>query len=134
MGLFDFIKKAVKGYEFKINRDILVKNVEEEIASSIEEDLCFVSEFYLRKNVEDKEELHLTIINYDAPCDSPGEGEENLSGIIIWVNHGGYYNINEDAKYYSIQSVVESELLYFPEEFIMRNDLGMPASLKQYQI
>lgn len=134
MGFFDFFKKAVRGYEFKINRDILIKSVENDIEEADEINETFVSEFYLRKAVEDKEELHLTVINYDAPCDSPGKGEEDLSGLIIWVNNGGPYNPNEDEKFYSIQSFIDSKLMYFPEEFILRNDLGMSTMLEPYQI
>lgn len=133
MGLLKKLKKMRRGTEYRINREILIKYVNENIALSSDKNLSFVDEFYLRTD-DGKEEIHITIINYDVPCDDELVSENLLHGIVIFANAGGFYNPEQDEKYYGMQDLVNVKLAEFPEIFILRNDLGEPVSLERYKV
>lgn len=133
MGLLKKLKEIWKGAEYRINREILIRYVNENIAFSNDNSLSCVDEFYLRAD-DEHEEIHITILNYDVPCDDEWESEKFLHGIVIFVNAGGTYNPEQDEKYYTVQDLVNIRLVEFPEMFIMRNDLGEPVSLERYKI
>lgn len=133
MGIFRIIRKLFSGTEYYIDRDILVNYVNETIAFSQREELSFCDEFFL---LPDKfsEEIHVIIINYDAPCRNPLESEKDFSGIVIFVNNGSQYNPEKDRKFYTVQEFVSAELFSYPQKFIMRNELVQPAELEEYKI
>lgn len=133
MGIFKFISRIFSGTEYYIDRDILVKYVNEIITFSQREQLSFCDEFFL---LPDKlsEEIHVIIINYDAPCRNPLESEKDFSGIVIFVNNGSQYNPVKDRKFYTVQEFVSAELSSYPQNFIMRNELTEPAELEEYKI
>lgn len=133
MGLLNLIKKFFRGTEYCIDRDILINYVNETINFAIEENLSFCDEFYLFPD-KNSDVLHVTIINYDAPCKNPLESENNLSGIVIFINNGSQYNPEKDEKFYKIQELVSMKLSSYPEKFIMTNEWIEPASLEKYKI
>lgn len=133
MGFFKSIKNFFRGTRYRINREVLIQYVNETIQFSIENNLPFCDEFYLSKS-EEASELHLIILNYDAPCDSQPEIEKSLSGIIIFDVKGKRYNPEIDEKFYSIEDYIDYKLADYGEWFIMRNDLGEPTSIASYKI
>ncbi len=133
MGLFKGLKRFFSGTQYRINKDVLIQYVNEEIALCKQDNLCFCDEFYLSSDGTD-EKLHLVIINFDAPCESPLESEEGLTGIIIFLCKEKQYNPEVDEKYYSIEDFVSCALTNYPEWFIMTCDLGEPTSLEKYKI
>ncbi|MCM1132948.1 MAG: hypothetical protein NC340_05710 [Ruminococcus flavefaciens] len=132
MGFLGLIKKFFRSAEYCIDRDILVNYVNESIAFAKEENLSFVDEFFLFPDIN-SDGLHVIIINYDAPCENPLESEENLSGILIFVNHNSQYNPEKDEKFYTVQELVSAKLSSYPEKFIMSNEHS-PSGLEEYLI
>ena len=133
MGLFKGLKGLFSGTQYRINKTVLVQYANEVITFSKQENLSFCDEFFLSPNGTD-EKLHLVIINYDAPCETPLESEEGLTGIIIFVCKGKRHNPEIDEKYYKIEDLVSYKLTDYPEWFIMVNDLGQPTSLENYKL
>lgn len=134
MGLFSKLKSKFSVPNYKINKEILVNYINEQIDFSKNENLPFADEFFITKNVDDKDRIHLTIINYDVPCTDSMDSEKNLKGIIIWVNSGDMYNPESDEKYYSAEDLVNIKIADYPEEFILINENGAPVSLEKYKL
>ena len=133
MGLFSKLKAMMKGTSYKINRDILTDYVEHAMKLSVECDLGFVAEFYLSP-FEGEEEEHIVITNNDATCKNPLDSEKDFTGFTIYVNRTSSYNPEKDEIYRSIEALIQQKLAYYPEWFILRNDLGAPVELKPYKI
>ena len=133
MGFLKAMKSFFSGTKYRINREILIQCVKESIQISIENKLSFCDEFYLSKG-EDAGEIHLVILNYDAPCNDQLESEKMLKGIIIFDVKGKIYNPETDEKFYSIEDFIDFKLADYGEWFMMRNDLGEPTILAGYKI
>ncbi|SDX28810.1 hypothetical protein SAMN04488579_10137 [Eubacterium barkeri] len=133
MNLFNGLKRLFSGTQYRINRDILLQYMNEDISFSKQENLCFCDEFFLSPNEAD-EKLHIVIINYDAPCKTPLESEEGLTGVIIFVCKGKKYNPEIDQKYYTIEDFITYKLANYPEWFTMVNELVQPTSLANYKL
>lgn len=133
MGLLKKIKELFSAAQYRINKTVLIQYANEEIEFCKQDNLCFCDEFFLSPNGTD-EKIHIVIINYDAPCETPLESEEGLTGIILFVCKGKQYNPEIDEKYYTIEDLVSCKLTNYPEWFIMINDLGQPTSLEDYKL
>lgn len=133
MGLLKLIKKFFRGTEYCIDRDILIRYVNETIEFAVKENLSFCDELFLFPDKK-SDGFHIMIINYDAPCKRPLDSEKNLHGIIIFVNDGSQYNPEKDEKFYTIQELVSMKLSSYPEKFIMTNEWLELASLEKYKI
>lgn len=134
MGLFKSLRSFFSGYRYKINREILKEYIEEVIAFAQKENLPFCDEFYLVSDEAESDKLHISIINYDAPCDDCYEVEKSMRGIIIFVNEKKCYDPEQDEKYYTAEDLISFKLINYPESFILINDQIAPASLEQYKI
>ena len=131
---FKFLKNFFKGYTFEIDRDILKKYVESEIEFSKNNQIDSVSEFVLMKDKDSKEEIYVTIIDYDIPNDMKTEIEKNFSGIVIWVNDKGGFDPTEDEHYCTIEEFIDAKLNDFGERFVLKNELGAPKLLEPYAL
>lgn len=134
MGLFKALQSFFSGYQYRINREILKDYLDEVIAFAKEENLPLCDEFYLIADETEKVKLHLSIINYDAPCDSCLEVEKMMKGIIIFVNEKKHYDPGQDEKYYTPEDMINFKLIDFPQSFILRNEYAAPVSLEEYKI
>lgn len=134
MGIFKKIKSFFMGTQYRINREILIDYINSKIKFAQDEQLSFCDEFYIQKDAA-SDELHIVIINNDAPCDSPLKSEKDLTGIYIYLTQPKKsYNPETDKHYFTAEEFVSSELSDYPEWFILRNDLGQPLELEKYKI
>lgn len=134
MGFFKKIKKTLfSSSMYEINKNILTKYINNSIQYAQEENSSFCDEFFIAIN-ENEQRKHITIINYDAPCDCPLEEEKGLKGIILFVNDGGFYKPQSDKKYYNVEDFINFELNNYPEKFILIHEQVSPTELKQYKI
>lgn len=133
MGLIEKFKKFFQRTKYRINRKILIDYVNETISFCKQENLIFVDEFDIKPD-EDGEGMHLVILNYDAPCDTPYEEEKDMTGIVIFLcENQKHYQPATDEKFYSIEDFVRLKMIDDPEWFILINDLGEPKSLEPYK-
>ncbi len=133
MGFLDKLKSKFKSeFTYKINRDILDAYINQTIQEV--PDMPMIDEFFVKRDMEDKNAIHVFIANYDIPCNGQHDCERDLSGIIIWVNNEKSYNPETDEKFRLARDFIDMKLQDFPEEFILVNELCGPASLKQYEI
>ena len=133
MGFFDKLKAKFKSeFTYKINRDIL----DSYINKTIQEvpDMPMIDEFFIKRDMEDMNAIHVFIANYDVPCDGQLDCEKDLSGIIIWVNNKKSVDPETDEKFRLTRDFIDMKLVDFPEEFILVNELVGPKMLEQYEI
>lgn len=134
MGLFKSLRSFFSGYQYRINREILRDYLDEVIAFAKEENLSLCDEFYLAADETENVKLHLSIINYDVPCDSCFEAEESMRGIIIFVNEKKQYDPEHDEKYYTPEDMINIKLIDYPQSFILHHEYAAPVSLEKYKI
>lgn len=133
MGLLKGLKSFFLNTEYRINRDVLVEYVRDEIEFCKKENLDFCDEFFLFPN-EASEKLHIVIINFDVPCEYSLQAEEGLKGIIIFECMGKHYNPEIDKKYYTIEDFISCRMADYPQWFIMTNAYVAPVALEKYKI
>ena len=134
MGFLKKMKAFFSGAGYRINRQILKDYIEETIEFARKEELSFCDEFYLMTSEQETEKLHICIINYDVKESDCLDSEKNLTGIVIFVNEKKAYDPEHDEKYFSSEDFINFRLINYPEEFVLLNDLGAPASLEPYKI
>lgn len=127
-----FFKKLFKKTYYKISREVLIDYIEECIEFSYDNKLTVCDEFFLMKSVDDKDKLHILILNYDIPCKDQAESEKDLKGIVIFIVSKGFCNPETYKKYYSVKDFVDFELADFGEDIILNQD-DEPVSLEEYK-
>lgn len=130
-----FFKKLFKSdFKYKVTREMLVQYINEDIKISYENNLAFISEFFIKKDIGASDKLHVEVLNYDFPGENLSEIEENFAGVQIFVNNEKVYNPETDKRYSTAESFVEAELADYPEEVILEIVGVDSVLLKAYEI
>lgn len=132
MGFFKNLFKSE--FKYKINREVLINYINEQMKFSYDNSLSYVDELFIMKDVESSDKLHVEILNYDIPCKDQLEAEKDFSGIQIFVNHEKVYNPETDKRYNTVESFVDFELADYPEEVIMQIVGSDCPKLKEFEI
>lgn len=113
---------------------MLAQYINEDIKISYENNLAFISEFFIKKDIGASDKLHVEVLNYDIPNKNLSEIEENFAGVQIFVNNEKVYNPETDKRYSTAESFVEAELADYPEEVILEIVGVDSVLLKAYEI
>ena len=134
MGLFKSLFSHFSAWKYKIDRKILKEYINESIEFGQKEKLPLCDQFYLAKDEKENVNLHIAVINFDAPCDNCLDVEKSMEGTIIFVNKEKKYDPEHDEEFYTTEDFINIKLIDFPESFILYNEYGAPVSLEKYKI
>jgi len=115
-----FLKKLFKlDFKYKVTRELLIQYINEDIKLSYENNLAFISEFFIKKDIGASDKLHVEVLNYDIPNKNQLEIEKSFAGVQIFIINEKVYNPETDKRYSTAESFVEAELADYPEEVIL---------------